>query len=302
MKFNGQYLAAALFFCGQLSHGVEVQNEIDREKMKVGTSETAAVVYPASNLKMDAYTPGEGWTLAWSDEFDGDTLNAANWNRQVVPAGRFNEEWQAYIDSQDTARVEDGCLVIRALHKSSAHGHDQYVSARLNTAGKQAWLYGKVAARMQLPFGEGIWPAFWMLGANCNENGGDTPWPQCGEIDIMELYGSKSDSVVEANVHSADARGDHQQIGAVPFHLESGKFCDQFHVFEIEWDASRISWKVDGKEFASSDISTEEYSEFHQPFYVLLNLAVGGTHAGRPDETTSFPQSMYVDWVRVYQR
>jgi beta-glucanase (GH16 family) len=107
---------------------------------------------------------------------------------------------------------------------------------------------------------------------------------------------------VEANLHSADALGAHHQIGAVPFHLESGKFVDQFHVFEIEWDEHRISWKVDGKEYAGTDISTADDSEFHQPFYILLNLAVGGTHAGRPDTTTLFPQSMYVDWVRVYQR
>ena len=155
---------------------------------------------------------------------------------------------------------------------------------------------------MQLPYGEGIWPAFWMLGANCNENGGDTPWPQCGEIDIMELYGSKSDAVVEANIHSADADGAHQQMGAVSFHLESGTFADQFHVFEIEWDERRIVWKVDGREYVGTDISTGDDSEFHQPHFILLNLAVGGTHAGRPDATTRFPQSMCVDWVRVYQR
>jgi beta-glucanase (GH16 family) len=302
MKFTIQYLAVALSLCGHLSHGVEMEQNIDREEVKVAASEAAAGVYPASNLKPDTYIPGEEWKLAWSDEFDGDTLNEANWNRQVVPAGRFNEEWQAYIDSSDTARVQDGCLVIQALHKSSEHGHDQYTSARLNTAGKQAWTYGKVAARMQLPYGQGMWPAFWMLGANCNENGGDTPWPQCGEIDIMELYGSKNDAVVEANLHSADASGAHQQIGAVPFHLESGKFADQFHVFEIEWDEYHISWKVDGKEYVSTDISTADEGEFHQPFYILLNLAVGGTHAGRPDETTRFPQCMYVDWVRVYQQ
>ena len=302
MKFTVQFLAIAVSLSGHLSHGVQVEKNMDREKVKGGASEAAAVVYPASNLKPDTYSPGEGWKLAWSDEFDGETLNESNWNRQVVPAGRFNEEWQAYTEGADNAWVEDGCLFIQALQRSSAHGHDQYTSARLNTAGKQAWTYGKVAARMQLPYGEGIWPAFWMLGANCNENGGDTPWPQCGEIDIMELYGSKSDAVVEANIHSADADGAHQQMGAVSFHLESGTFADQFHVFEIEWDERRIVWKVDGREYVGTDISTGDDSEFHQPHFILLNLAVGGTHAGRPDATTRFPQSMCVDWVRVYQR
>ena len=302
MKFTIRFLTMALFLCGHLSHGVEVEKDNDQEQAKDAASEVATVVYPASNLKPDTYDPGKKWKLAWSDEFDGDTLNEANWNRAVVPAGQFNEEWQAYTKSEDNALVEDGCLVIRALHNSTEHGHDQYTSARLNTAGKQSWTYGKVAARIQLPYGEGIWPAFWMLGANCSETGGDTPWPMCGEIDIMEFYGSKSDAVVEANLHSADARGDHQQIGAVPFELSSGKFADQFHVFEIEWDENRILWKVDGKKYASTSISSKDDSEFHKPFYILLNLAVGGTWAGRPDATTRFPQSMYVDWVRVYQR
>lgn len=302
MKFAVYFLAVTFFLCGTLSHGVEMEKKIDREEVKIVDSEAAAVVYPASNLKPDTYTPGEGWKLAWSDEFDGDALNEANWNRQIVPAGRFNEEWQAYTDSADNAWVEDSCLIIRALHTGEEHGHDQYTSARLNTAGKQSWTYGKVAARMQLPYGEGMWPAFWMLGSSCNENGGDTPWPQCGEIDIMELYGSKSDAAVEANIHSADTRGEHQQMGAVPYHLESGKFSDRFHVFEVEWDEHRITWKVDGKEYAATDLAKEDDSEFHQPHFILFNLAVGGTHAGRPDATTCFPQTMYVDWVRVYQR
>jgi len=273
------------------------QNSDNKKNEAPGEAE---VVYPASNLKSDAYTPGKGWKLSWSDEFDGDSLNEANWNRQVLPAGQFNEEWQAYTDSEDNAFIEDGCLVIRALHKGAEHGHDQYTSARLNTAGKQFWKYGKIAARIQLPHGQGIWPAFWMLGTNCSESGGDTDWPLSGEIDIMEFYGSKDDSMVEANYHSADADGAHQQMGVVSFHLESGKFADQFHVFELEWDERRIVWKVDGSQYASSDIS--DIAEFHKPFYILLNMAVGGSWAGRPDATTGFPQCMYVDWVRVYQR
>ena len=302
MKFTIHFMAVALLLCGHLSYGAEVKKDIDQDEGKSTTSGAVEVIYPASNLKSDTYAAGEGWELAWSDEFDGDTLNEANWNRQVVSAGKFNEEWQSYTDSEDNARVEGGCLVIRALHKSTEHGHDQYTSARLNTAEKQTFKYGKIAARMQLPYGEGIWPAFWMLGANCNENGGDTPWPQCGEIDIMEFYGSKSDAAVEANIHSADADGEHQQMGAVAFHLDSGNFFERFHVFEIEWDEHRITWKVDGREYAGTDLSSETDSEFHQPHFILFNLAVGGTHAGRPDATTRFPQSMYVDWVRVYQK
>lgn len=260
------------------------------------------VQYPAANLHDDSYSAGPGWTLVWSDEFDGEVLDETSWNRQVERAGRFNGEWQRYTDSTGNAYVEDGCLVISAIHESDAHGMDQYTSARLNTANKQAWTYGKIAARIQLPHGKGAWPAFWMLGANIDENGGDTPWPQTGEIDILELYGSRDDGVVEANIHYAGRTGRHASMGAVAYELDEGRFADNFHVFELEWDAERLTWFVDGQPFASTDITADHLSEFHQDFFILLNIAVGGRAAGSPDGTTAFPLRMYVDWVRVYQR
>jgi beta-glucanase (GH16 family) len=265
-------------------------------------AEGSSKPYPAANLNEDTYQPGEPWKLVWSDEFDGDTLNEKNWNRQVVKAGRFNEEWQRYTDSTDNAYVENGCLVIKAIHESDEHGHDQYTSSRLNTANKQTWKHGIIAARIQLPHGNGMWPAFWMLGANCSENGGDTPWPQCGEIDILELYGSKDDAVVEANIHYADADDKHACLEAPHYKLDRGVFADNFQVFEIEWDDWEIIWRVDGKQYASTPVSSQERAEFQKEFFILLNVAVGGTHAGRPDESTPFPQKMVVDWVRVYQQ
>lgn len=253
-------------------------------------------------MKKANYNPGSNWKLVWADEFEGDSLNEQNWNRQVVEAGRFNEEWQRYTESDENAYVKDGMLVIKAVHESKKHGKNQYTSARLNTAGKQSWTYGKVVARMKLPFGKGIWPAFWMLGSNINENGGDTPWPQSGEIDILELYGSKDDAVVEANLHFADNADQHAMMGAVSYRLKEGRFADDFHIFELEWTEHHISWLVDGNEYASISIDSDELSEFHKNFFILLNIAVGGTHAGRPDNTTSFPQYLYVDWIRVYQK
>ena len=260
------------------------------------------VQYPAANLADDNYDPGENWQLAWSEEFKGNALDAAKWQRMVVPAGRFNDEWQRYTDSRDNAWVENDCLVIKAIHDGNTHGKDQYTSARLHTLPEDGWRYGKIAARIQLPYGEGIWPAFWMLGSNIDENGGDTPWPQSGEIDILELYGSKDDGAIEANMHYADESGAHANMGAVRFKLDNGKFADGFHVFELEWDAESLRWFVDGQRFAATSIDGPEFSEFHKKFFVLLNIAVGGRHSGRPDDSTTFPQTMYVDWVRVYQR
>jgi len=260
------------------------------------------VQYPAANLNNDTYQAGEKWQLVWSDEFDGEQINTDNWNRQEVEAGRFNEEWQRYTSSSANSYIENGNLVLKAMHESDVHGHDQYTSARLNTAQKQSWKYGKIAARIQLPYGEGMWPAFWMLGSNISENGGDTPWPQSGEIDILELYGSKDDAVVEANIHYADNTDKHAMLRPVYFELEKGKFADAYHIFELEWNEQRITWLVDGEEYAAASINTGERDEFHKEFFILLNIAVGGTWAGRPDESTPFPQYMYVDWVRTYKK
>jgi beta-glucanase (GH16 family) len=255
-----------------------------------------------SNQNNGTYNPGESWKLVWADEFEGDSINPDNWNHQIVETGRFNEEWQRYTNSSENTYIENGQLVIKAVHESDTHGIDQYTSARLNTANKQAWKYGKIAARIKLPHGKGIWPAFWMLGANIDENGGDTPWPQSGEIDILELYGTHDDATVEANIHYADNEDKHAMMGAISYSLDNGIFADDFHLFELKWTKERISWLVDGTEYASVDISSVELSEFHEEFFLLLNIAVGGTWAGRPDNSTTFPQHMYVDWIRVYQQ
>jgi len=279
--------AMALFSCG------------DKEK-KTSPEAPEQTKHADPDQKEANYDPGAGWELAWSDEFDRDTIDTTTWNFQVVEAGRFNDEWQRYTNSHQNAYIQDGSLVIRAMHESEVHGMDQYTSARLNTANKYTWKYGKIAARIRLPKGEGVWPAFWMLGANIDENGGDTPWPQCGEIDILELYGSRDDGVVEGNAHYADTTGAHAMMGAVAYKLDRGKFADAFHVFALEWSPERLTWFVDGTPYASMDISSDAFSEFRKDFFILLNIAVGGRHAGRPDATTQFPQHMYVDWVRVY--
>jgi beta-glucanase (GH16 family) len=258
--------------------------------------------YPAANLHDDTYQPGADWSLVWADEFERATIDPNNWGFQEEEAGRFNEEWQRYTRSNTNAYIDKNCLVIKAVHESDDHGLAQYSSARLHTAGKQSWQFGKIAARIQLPCGQGIWPAFWMLGANIDENGGDTPWPQCGEIDILELYGSKDDAVVEANLHYVLRSGKAASMGAKSFKLDRGVFADAFHVFELEWSASKIAWSVDGQQFASMPIDSDDFEALRKEFFILLNIAVGGRHAGRPNATTTFPQFMYIDWVRVYHR
>jgi beta-glucanase (GH16 family) len=254
------------------------------------------------NNSTKAIDTGASWKLVWSDEFDGDSLSLNNWTHQIEEAGRFNDEWQRYTANPKNAYVENGNLVIKAIHESDDFGMNQFTSARLHTANKHVWKYGKISARVRLPKGNGMWPAFWMLGANINENGGDTPWPDTGEIDILEFYGSKDNAVVEANIHYADKNNAHKMMGAKKFRLDEGIFEDDFHVFELIWSANQLTWFVDGNQYASASIIGDEFTEFHQPFFILLNLAVGGKNAGRPDATTEFPKHMYVDWVRVYQQ
>ena len=290
------YALAVICFASLIFASCSAKGKQDENKSAINEDSSK------TNLEEHAYDPGQDYALSWSDEFNGDSINADNWNRQVVRAGRFNNEWQRYTNSQENAYIEDDCLVITAIHESDVHGMNQYTSARLNTANKQTWKYGKIAARIKLPFGAGMWPAFWMLGANINENGGDTPWPQSGEIDILEFYGSKNEAVVEANIHYANKKNTHASMGAKPYKLKKGKFPDAFHIFELEWDEDKFVWSVDGEEFASTRISAPEFSEFHKEFFILLNVAVGGEYAGRPNETSTFPQHMYVDWVRVYQK
>ena len=246
-------------------------------------------------------TPSKNWKLVWSEEFDTPQLNPVNWNRQVESAGRFNQEWQRYTDDEKNAYIENGQLIIKAIHETDQHSSNQYTSARLNTAQKQTFRYGKIAARIKLPCGPGIWPAFWMLGANCDENGGDTPWPSCGEIDILELYGSNNDAIVEANIHYANQKHKHAMLTPPQYQLPYGTFADDFHLFEIIWNKNQIQWLVDGTPYASTSITHQERRAFHQEFYLLINIAVGGEWAGQPDVNTTFPQTMTIDWIRVYQ-
>ena len=170
-------------------------------------------------------------------------------------------------------------------------------SARLITQDKVEFTYGKVAAKIKVPTGQGIWPAFWMLGANIDSEG----WPACGETDIMEKVGGtdEKEQTLHGTIHFADSDDEYDyDSGSVNI----GEYLsDDYHIYEIEWSESSIIWKIDGNQFHSVDISDSQYDEFKEDFFIILNVAVGGNWPGDPDSTTDFPQKMLVDWVRIYK-
>jgi beta-glucanase (GH16 family) len=259
----------------------------------------------------DKYAPGEGWKLYWSDEFEGSSLDTNKWNYDLGGGGWGNNELEGYTSDTNNVYLKDGKLVIQANKEDNIYF--PYSSGRINTKGKFSFLYGKIAARIRLPYGLGVWPAFWMMGANKNEVG----WPKCGEIDIMEITGGKEygDSVVYGTVHwyseentgtlssgQTDMNSDPNAPDPAPI-----PFYKDFHVFELEWTPQSLKFSYDGKEFNSFDIrmSRPDMATFHKNFYVILNLAIGGglTHiASAMDVTAPFPQTMTVDWVRVYKK
>jgi len=235
-----------------------------------------------------------GWTLAWSDEFDGATLDRGKWLPETGGHGWGNAELQHYTDRPDNLRVENGMLVIEA--RREAHGGNAYTSARIKTAGLMEQMHGRFEARIKVPQGQGIWPAFWMLGADIDKIG----WPRGGEIDIMENIGKEPD-IVHGTVHGPGYSGEKSYGGQS--RLDKGKYADDFHVFAVEWEAGEIRWYRDGIHFHTATPALVKGDwVFERPFFVLLNLAVGGYWPGNPDGTTVLPQRMLVDWVRVYRR
>ena len=242
----------------------------------------------------------EGMTLVWQDEFDQSTINIDNWtfqNGDGCPSlcGWGNAELQYYTED-NAYMLEDEYLVIEA--KKEQLGGKGYTSSKLISKGKKAFKYGRIDIRANLPYGQGLWPSFWMLGSNHAEVG----WPQCGEIDIMELVGgdpSGRDNTIHGTAHWQD-NGFKADYGASS-KLSGGIYNDEFHVFSIEWDETQIKWLRDDVVFNTMDITPAYLSEFNQPFWFILNIAVGGNWPGSPNMSTVFPQYMLVDYIRVFQ-
>jgi beta-glucanase (GH16 family) len=198
-----------------------------------------------------------------------------------------------YTDRPENARIENGLLVIEA--RQEQYDRLSYTSARLNSRGLREFQYGRIEARMKLPYGQGIWPAFWMLGSNAS-------WPLGGEIDIMEYIGKTPDTVYQT-VHGPGYSGP-KGIGS-HFILAADSLMNGFHVYTIEWSKNEIHWYVDYQEVfkvTPDQIPAGTQWVFDHPFFIILNLAVGGSWPGFADETTVFPQQLLVDYVRVYQK
>lgn len=243
----------------------------------------------------DGYSTPEsypGYTLVWQDEFNGSTIDPANWVHELGASGWGNNELQFYTARPENSFISDGKLVIEA--KKENYQGASYTSARMKTAGLREFQYGRIDIRAKLPKGQGIWPALWMLGGNFSTVG----WPKCGEIDIMEIIGSEP-AKLHGTVHW-DNNGSHAQYGQSTT-LPSGTFSDEFHVFTIIWDNQRIRWLLDDVQFNVVDITPAGLSEFHNEFFFIFNIAVGGNWPGNPDASTIFPQQMQVDYVRVFQ-
>jgi len=234
-----------------------------------------------------------GMTLAWQDEFNGDHLNTGDWNYETGGDGWGNHELEFYREQNTT--VKDGYLIIHA--KQENFGDKHFTSSRLTTQGKKAFQYGRVDIRALLPKGQGIWPALWAMGSSVATVG----WPQCGEIDIMEMIGGGGkDSVVYGTAHW-DSVGTHASYGGHKGLRDGHLLADQFHVFSIVWSPTAITWYMDDVPYKTIDIRPDEVSELRKPFFFLFNVAVGGDWPGSPDGTTVFPQRMVVDYIRVFQ-
>lgn len=233
-------------------------------------------------------------TLIWSDEFNGSTIDTSNWTYDLGNSGWGNNELENYTNRPENARIENGMLVIEARRENL--GGSSYTSARLKTQGLRSFGVNTwVEARIQVPQGQGIWPAFWMLGNSISTIG----WPSCGELDIMEMRGQDPFQNL-GTMHWANDDGSHASYGGSttsPSSLAAG-----FHTFAIARTTTAIRWYLDGVQYFEGNIAggINSTSELQAPFFILFNVAVGGNFVGSPDSTTSFPQQLRVDYVRVW--
>jgi beta-glucanase (GH16 family) len=242
--------------------------------------------------------PDRDYELVWSDEFEGDTNTSLNTSKWVYDLGTDQNGWgnnelQTYTNKRENVSLDGtGNLVITA--KKEAGGN--YTSARIKTEGLFTQKFGKIEARIKTPTGAGIWPAFWMLGSNIK----DVSWPQCGEIDIMEQKGQQS-SITYGSLHGPGYSGGNAKTTA--YGLQNGRFDSDFNIYAVEWGEDYVDFFVNNylyKRLTPADVKGEWV--YNQPFFMILNLAVGGSFVGSPNDATPFPGTMHIDYVRVYKQ
>ena len=292
---------ALLSGCGSKPETSSESSSAPESAAETTQEETTEV---ATETESDSDIPEiEGYDLLWNDEFNGDALDESIWNYEPHEPGWTNEELQEYTTSTDNVFVRDGNLVIKAI-KSEKDGKDYYKSGKVTAQNKKDFTYGKVVARAKVPEGKGLWPAIWMMPQDESYYG---QWPKCGEIDIMEVLGSDVKTAY-GTLHYGEPHGEQQ--GTVV--LDNGSFADDFHEYSVEWEPGEMRWYIDDELYLTvNDWFTAVQGEdekpypapFDQPFFVQMNLAVGGTWPGDPDENTDFDNAEFeIDYVRVYQK
>ena len=262
--------------------------------------EATATAKPAPTPSQIDYSD---YKLKWQDEFDGDSLDRENWNVELHEAGWVNAELQEYVDTPENIYVKDGKLEIKPIQTKNEDGTYSYTSGRITTQNKQDYTYGLFEARVKVPTGKGYLPAFWMMPTDENLYG---QWPRCGEIDIMEVMGQETNKVYNT-IHYGNPHNENQGTHT----LKEGTFADEYHTFAVEWLPGQLIWYMDGVEtFRTNDWHSTTVGQgtatypapFDQPFYVILNLAVGGSWVTNPDDATFQSQNYSVDYVKIWQK
>lgn len=268
---------------------------------------TSADVEPPGPATEPAASDAQGWRLVFEDDFEGPAGQPPDpqwWTHEVGGSGWGNQELQYYTEAPSAAALDgEGHLLITAFEGPAEdgtwcwYGECRYTSARLTTKDRVEVEYGRIEVRAELPEGDGMWPAFWMLGADLDLRG----WPNAGEIDVMEHIG-REPRHVHGTVHGPGYSGG-DGIGGT-YRFEEGLPSEGFHTYAIEWEPDRIRWYVDDDHYATllpTLLPDPERWVFEGPFFLILNLAVGGQWPGPPTEGTTFPQAFTIDHVRVYR-
>lgn len=233
----------------------------------------------------------DNYELVWSDEFNGNSLDTNTWNYEIGTGswGWGNNEQQYYTDRN--IKVSNGTMKITA--KREDYGGMKYTSSRITTKNKKNFKYGKIEARIKMPKFKGVWPAFWMLGANQDSVG----WPKCGEIDIMEAI--NDENLVYGTLHWFHDPGNNNADSGSSVAVANRT---EYHVYGVEWTADKLRWYVDGKVYRTMDVSNDSFSEVRKEYFVIFNMAIGGQWPGYDIDETAFPATMEVDWVRAYKK